>query len=199
MDNNWKPVVYNGISYAGLYDAHPDGSIRSNNYRRTHRSNILRPNYASRGYGKVWLSRNNEKERAIVSRVIAETFIPNPENKPFVDHIDTNKRNNCIENVRWVTARENGNNKTTLDHFKIANGGANARYFGKFGIEHNKSKPVVCINSGRIFGSAREAERLTGISRVIIGLQCRNGNRVHPIQWRWASSTEIEALKLGLK
>src|SRR5574344_749968 len=192
MEDKWKPVTYNGISYAGLYDAHPDGSIRSNNYRRTQRSHILRPNYASRGYGKVWLSHNNEKERAIVSRIIAETFIPNPENKPYVDHIDTNKRNNCVENLRWVTPRENGNNETTIEHFRITNGGENARYLGKFGIEHNRSKPVFCESTQRFYGSTREAERETGVSRVMISLYCRGKiKQPNGLHWRWASASEI--------
>lgn len=42
-----------------------------------------------------------------IHRLVAEAFIPNPKNKPFINHIDCNKQNNCIKNLEWVTAREN--------------------------------------------------------------------------------------------
>lgn len=50
-------------------------------------------------------------------RIIAELFIPNPENKPEIDHIDTNKLNNRVDNLRWVTRKENLNNKQTLINY----------------------------------------------------------------------------------
>lgn len=51
-----------------------------------------------------------------IYNVVARLFIPNPDNKPFVDHIDTNRKNNRVDNLRWVTAKENMNNPLTLKH-----------------------------------------------------------------------------------
>ena len=48
-----------------------------------------------------------------IHRLVAQAFIPNPDNKPFIDHIDGNPRNNNVENLRWVTAKENSNNPVT--------------------------------------------------------------------------------------
>ena len=55
---------------------------------------------------------------ATVHRLVATAFIPNPENKPCIDHIDTNKENNCASNLRWVTHKENANNELTIRHSK---------------------------------------------------------------------------------
>lgn len=49
-----------------------------------------------------------------IHRLVAKTFIPNPDNKPQIDHIDGNPENNSLENLRWVTAKENANNPITL-------------------------------------------------------------------------------------
>ena len=52
-------------------------------------------------------------KRVKLHRIIAEAFIPNPDNKPQIDHINRNKLDNSVENLRWVTAQENSNNRTT--------------------------------------------------------------------------------------
>lgn len=56
----------------------------------------------------------------MVHRAVAELFIPNPDNKPCVDHIDGNSRNNVCTNLRWVTHKENNNNPITKERQKIA-------------------------------------------------------------------------------
>lgn len=60
-------------------------------------------------YKQVQLSKNNETKKYLVHRLVAETLIPNPNNLPQVNHIDGNCLNNCVDNLEWVTPRENIN------------------------------------------------------------------------------------------
>ena len=57
-------------------------------------------------------------KRFYTHRLVAKAWVKNPNNKAVVDHIDTNVENNCAENLRWVTTKENINNPLTLEHMK---------------------------------------------------------------------------------
>ena len=66
------------------------------------------------GYLIVDLYKNNKSEKVPIHRLVAETFIPNPENKLTVDHIDGNRQNNSIDNLRWATYSENNSRFETV-------------------------------------------------------------------------------------
>lgn len=78
-----------------------------------------------KGYYTISFRVNGKDKRFLLHRLIATAFIPNPYNKPQIDHIDTNKSNNSIENLRWTTQLENMNNQTTISKIKMSmrNGG----------------------------------------------------------------------------
>ena len=65
----------------------------------------------TKGYLLVGLINGGKRINKLIHRLVAEHFIPNPENKPQVDHIDRNKTNNNIENLRWVSPQENCENR----------------------------------------------------------------------------------------
>ena len=69
----------------------------------------------SHGYHKIRLRNENGIKSFFVARLVALAFIPNPDNKPEVDHIDGNPHNNKVNNLRWVTHSENMNNPITKE------------------------------------------------------------------------------------
>ena len=86
----------------GLYLATNNGQIWS-----TVRKRFLKPALDKDGYQKITPSIDGKKYYKRVHRLIAMTYIPNPDNKPFVNHLDEDKTNNSISNLEWCTQSEN--------------------------------------------------------------------------------------------
>ena len=97
----------NIIGYEELYTIDNEGKVWSNKYNR-----YLKP-YIKNGYYYIALSNNYHTKHYRLHRLIALHFIPNPENKPEIDHKDGNPLNNLIENLRWATRQEQGRNQKT--------------------------------------------------------------------------------------
>lgn len=83
----------------------------------------VKPLVGNRGYVHVNLYKDGKIKRLSLHRLIAIAFIPNPENKPCIDHINTDRSDNRIDNLRWATQKENHNNPLSLmNHSKAAKG-----------------------------------------------------------------------------
>lgn len=80
------------------------------------------------GYYKCTLCKDGKLKYFRVHRLVAKHFIPNPENKPYVDHINTNRTDNRVENLRWCTQQENHNNPLSLINHKNASSIAIIQY-----------------------------------------------------------------------
>ena len=93
--------------YEGLYKISKNGEIWSYFYK-----SILLPIKDELGYYKINLTNKDKKKtKCSIHRLLALQWIPNPDNKPFIDHIDRNPSNNSLTNLRWATHKENMNNK----------------------------------------------------------------------------------------
>jgi hypothetical protein len=114
-EENWKPVV----GYEGYYEVSDLGNIRS--VRRTlqrgfkggvtsniaYESKILKPMSTKFDYLKYGLSKDGKTKSFTGHRIVALSWLPNPENLPQVHHKDHNKHNNAVSNLEWVTASKN--------------------------------------------------------------------------------------------
>lgn len=114
MEEIWKDIE----GYEGLYQVSNFGRVKglprcdSRGNARVER--ILKPIPTKDGYLRVHLSNEGIKRKRPIHRLVAEAFIPNPENKLQVNHIDEDKTNNSLANLEWVTPKENINHGTSL-------------------------------------------------------------------------------------
>lgn len=111
----WRPVV----GYEGLYDVSSCGEVRGTaklvvgNHLSPYRTIPERAKRVSllKGYPAVTLFRNGNRKLIKVHRLVAEAFIPNDMNLPMINHIDSNKTNNSVNNLEWCDASHNARHK----------------------------------------------------------------------------------------
>ena len=115
MNEIWKEIP----GFEGHYEASNLGRVRSLERKikqgnrwgqvveRIQKSRILKPKNSQDGYHEILLYLSGNRHYVRLHRIIAITFLPNPNNKSQVDHKDSNKKNNNLSNLRWVTSKQN--------------------------------------------------------------------------------------------
>lgn len=146
--------------YKGLYAVTSCGKVWS--YRK---KKFLKPDTGKRGYQRVSLSKQGEIKRFLVHRLVAEAYIPNPNNYDTVDHIDGCPTHNYIKNLQWMTLKDN-----------VIKGNSGLK---------NAAKKVRCIETGEVFVSlSSAAENINKVPSAISQAINRKGTS-GGYHWEW--------------
>lgn len=144
MREKWKTIK----GYRGLYKVSNRGRVL---YIKT---NTIKHSYLNRqGYHQITLFKNGVKKSFKLHRLVAQAFIPNPLNKPFINHIDGDKDNNRVCNLEWVTSAEN--NRHAIEH----------------GLNDCNQRKVAYYENGKLvhlFDSLTQAGKFFGVGRNTI-------------------------------
>ena len=186
------------------YEVSNLGNVRSLKNKKV---KILKLIKRETGYIFINLYKNKKIHHKSVHRLVASTFIPNPQNKSQVNHIDGDKTNNKVENLEWCTAKENSQHAWNTGLSKSLKGEKNPMYgkhhtketknkiseslkgeknsfYGKHHTEETKqilskirSKTVECITTKEIFKSIKEASKKYNINDTSISRCCKNKSK----------------------
>lgn len=137
----------------------------------------LKPSLGANGYYRVNLRKNGKTKTVYIHRLVAETFIPNPNNYNEVNHIDENKANNAIENLEWVSHKANINHATCIQRRAST---TTSRY----------GRPILCIETGQIYASATAIQNELGYGKGTIWLACNGGLKTaYGYHWVYANDS----------
>lgn len=148
----WKPVITDEEDYTGLYEVSNMGKIRSIKSNK-----ILKGCKEKDGYLLVNLYKNGKKKMYKVHRLVAFAFVKGYFEGAIVDHINTIKDDNRVINLKWVTYKQNNNNPKSIQ---------------------KKNKRVVCVETGQIFNSMKEAGEYVSIDSTHIVACCKGKRKI---------------------
>lgn len=167
----WKTIIID--NQETNYEISDIGEIRNKNTNKILKQQI------QNGYCHCTLAINKKPKRCRVHRLVAQTFIDNPEQKEYVNHKDGNRQNNNVENLEWVTPSENAQHA-------IAAG---------LKTKQGRKRPVIQYSMDgvqmMVFNSLADAERQTGVRQSKITLVCQRQRRsAGDYQWRYADDVQ---------
>lgn len=147
--------------YEGLYQVSNKGRVKSLGNNKTRKDKILKPRTSSKhGHQHIVLCKDGFKTNKWVHRLVAQAFLPRIKKEAnCVDHIDTDPKNNCVENLRWCTQKENCNNELSKLHYRDA--------------QRNIMTPVYCYETDKVYESASEVARSLNVKPGNVSKCCK--------------------------
>lgn len=161
MEEIWKDIT----GYEGSFEVSNLGNFRSKDrfvpcrwgHMRKYPGKSLKTETIVEGYQRIVLMKNAIKRRYMCHRLVAQEFIPNPENKPYINHINGDKSDNRVINLEWCTQSEN----ELHSHRVLGNTMKGKTY----------SRKVLCSSTNEVFSSMSEVIRHIGNTSCIEGLK----------------------------
>ena len=168
----WKDIK----GYEGLYQVSNKGRVRSLKHDK-----MIKPIQHSNGYLFVNLHKDGSRIHTSIHRLVANAFIPNPDNKPCVGHKNTIKTDNSIDNLEWCTYLENNNHPITRYRRSKTKKGIPPSKNTMDALIKKMSKKVYQYTIDGIFlkswNSVREASKNVGTFESNISFCCKHSNR----------------------
>lgn len=162
IDEMWKDIP----GFNGAYQISNYGRLKS--YKQ-HKERLMSLHPNRYGYVEKQLYKNNKYINKKIHRLVAEAFIPNPDNLPEVNHKDGNKQNNCVNNLEWCTPKENN--------------------WHRYHVLHkcwSSDKRVLCVETEVIYSSITSASQATNIDGGSISKVCHNKRKTAGgFHWRF--------------
>lgn len=160
--------------YDGLYSISNNGRVRSNDREITYsngvvtryKGKLLKPEVVADGHLRVTLSNGGIKCRVFVHRLVAEAFIPNPNNYPIINHKDENPANNCVDNLEWCTYAYN----RTYNNSHVRTGDLEGHTVGIYDKDFN----LLCI-----FPSITKASKYLDVSLSTLWRRVKDGRIIN--------------------
>lgn len=171
IEEEWRDIA----GYEGKYQVSNLGRVKSLNYNNTCKERCLEPNKNSLGYLQVILCKNGKRDSHSIHRLVAEAFIPNPNNLPQVNHKDENPSNDMVDNLEWCDRKYNINYGTAIERMLKRRNGP------------RKERPVICVENGVVYPSSQEASRQTGVHQGNI-ISCCQGRYKSAGGYHWKYS-----------
>ena len=184
----WKPVV----GYEGLYEGSNTGLVKSLGNAITYKSpHLLKISRSGRGgYCRVQLYKNGISEMKSIHRMVAEAFIPNPNNYPVINHKDEDVSNNHVDNLEWCTVSYNYHysykkhpkrREMMMAYLVNPETGENISPWSKKGVPHTCNKEVAIVDENWkpiiIYECPAIASKETGVSISNIISACQKNQK----------------------